>query len=199
MNGLKTPMPMIEKNSTLAKQVFSALQTLIAEVSGIKLQARDHEQLIRQATTLANELGIDDINKLAPHLKHNKAALQQLVELITTHETSFFRDQIQFDFLESWLAKQPQRSNIIAWSSACATGEETYSISMLLDAADTVKTWKVIGTDISKRVLKLASHATYPKRESSGIKPQLYRTYCTIGHGPFSGFFSFKSEITRFV
>ena len=97
----------------------------------------------------------------------DKSEFQIMINLITTNETSFFREKNHFDYLKTILSfnkSEPLR----IWSAACSNGAEPYSIAMLL--SDTLKTkWEILATDINSDVLEYAKEAIYPIESSKNI------------------------------
>lgn len=114
---------------------------------------------------------------------------QLAIDLLTTNETYFFRESKHFDFLREKAAAARHRTQAFrVWSAACSSGEEPYSMAMVLD--DTLlgtTPWEVLGTDISTHVLQGAARALYPM-ERARLMPQAYlRKYCLKGTGEHEG------------
>ncbi|XZG70952.1 CheR family methyltransferase [Chitinibacteraceae bacterium HSL-7] len=106
------------------------------------------------------------------------------IDLLTTHETFFFREPRHFEWLRQWVSRQSRSVRI--WSAACSTGEEVWSLAMLLaDAAPAG--WHILGSDISTRVLALAQRAHYPMNRIEGIPEGLLHRFCLKGVGPQAG------------
>src|SRR5690606_31256449 len=92
----------------------------------------------------------DDFRLLQPR----KDELQVAVDLLTTHETSFFREPRHFEFLSRTILAERRRGPLRVWSAACSSGEEPYSVAMLLADKLGWTGWEVLGSDISTRVLE---------------------------------------------
>lgn len=109
--------------------------------------------------------------------------VQAAVDLLTTNETYFFREPKHFDLLrERALAARGQGQGFRVWSAACSSGEECYSIAMVLDdCLGNTMPWEIIGTDICTRVLRKASAAHYPLDRARHIPPEYLRKYCLKG------------------
>ncbi len=108
--------------------------------------------------------------------------LQEAVDALTTNETHFFREPKHFDFLRQRLLPARQAGRALrVWSAACSSGEEPYSIAMVLDEALGREPWEVLGSDISTRVLERARSGLFPIERMAEIpKPYLSR-YCLKG------------------
>jgi len=106
-------------------------------------------------------------------LKYNRNKEQELMDImdvLTTNETYFFRESLQLKaFSQEVIPELIKRKSVIRnrslriWSAGCSTGEEPYTIAMLLSTIPELYDWKIeiIGTDISQRVLQKARRAVY--------------------------------------
>lgn len=125
---------------------------------------------------------------------------QIVVDLMTTNETSFFREEKHFSYLQhTILPTYGKGAPVLVWSAASATGEEAYSLAMLL--ADVVggDQWQVVGSDISQRVLVFAQRALYPMRKCNRIGTAYLNQYCLRGTGEYEGHFLIHRDIRRHV
>ena len=120
----------------------------------------------------------------------------RMLDCLTTNETHFFREPKHFDCLNrvvfpDWKAqaaarRMPQR--VRAWSAACSTGEEPYSLAMtMLDAFPTGWQLEVLASDLSTRVLRSAEQATWPIDRASEIPDHHCKQYMLQGVGPEAG------------
>ncbi|MDZ5474109.1 protein-glutamate O-methyltransferase CheR [Bacillus sp. 31A1R] len=118
-------------------------------------------------------------------LEESKSEWDQLVELLTINETYFYREEKQLTVLRDYILPQHHQPLKI-WSAACSTGEEPYSLAIVLSQSD-VK-GQVTGTDINKRVLEAASNGVYNKRSLSfrRIPPQWLSTYFDESENEYS-------------
>lgn len=113
---------------------------------------------------------------------------QVTIDLLTTNETYFFREPKHFEFLgKEILPKWKERRALRVWSAASSTGEEAYSIAMLLDDILGSRPWEVFGSDISHRVLKIAQQGHYLQNRIDGIPKEYLRQYCLKGVGELAG------------
>jgi chemotaxis protein methyltransferase CheR len=121
-----------------------------------------------------------------------------------THETSFFRDRAPFESLRAVLADIVQRRakerQLTIWSAACASGQEPFSIAMVLQEhfRDVLATWRVriIATDFSEQILARAREGVYSELETNrGLSPALLQKYFR----PLQGRFSIVQECRQLV
>ena len=116
--------------------------------------------------------------------------LQTAIDLITTNETSFFREPAHFEFLKSALrAMRPVPLPFRAWSAAASSGEEAYTLAMVLADVLGQADWEIVGTDISTRVLARARKALYPMERAGPIPKDYLSRYCLKGNGKYEGMF----------
>jgi chemotaxis protein methyltransferase CheR len=115
------------------------------------------------------------------------AERQISIDLLTTNETYFFREPKHFDFLrDAVLPHANPRDRFRVWSAACSSGEEPYSIAMLLADRLAHKDWEIVGTDLSSRVLDDARKGLYDAVRTQGIPAEYLRRFCLKGTGPYA-------------
>lgn len=157
------------------------------------------------------------VSRLASRLRHRKVPsfreyyklvtdpqetdeLQAAIDLITTNETSFFREASHFDVLRSYLRSlRPVPMPFRVWSAAASSGEEAYSLAMVLSEALGGAEWNILGTDISTRVLERASKALYPIERSKTIPKDYLSKYCLKGQGRYQGMFLIERPLRNRV
>ncbi len=114
--------------------------------------------------------------------------VQMAVDLLTTNETYFFRESKHFDFLRAQaVAARNRMQPFRVWSAASSSGEEAYSIAMVLADCLGTTPWEVLGTDISTHVLEGAVRALYTMERARHIPPDYLRRYCLKGTGEQEG------------
>lgn len=125
---------------------------------------------------------------------------QIAVDLLTTNETYFFREPKHFSFLEKEILPKWKRGKPLRlWSAASSTGEEAYSIAMLLDDMLGNKPWEIFGSDISSRVLQKARQGHYVQNRIDGIPQEFLRKYCLKGTGEHEGTLLIDKQIRQRV
>lgn len=122
------------------------------------------------------------------------------IDLLTTNETYFFREAKHFDFmLETILAQHQPGKPFRVWSAASSSGEEAYTIAMLLADYTKINDWEIIGTDISSRILEKARNGLYPLNASEKIPQHLLKKYCLKGSDDFEGFLLIEPKLRKQV
>lgn len=131
--------------------------------------------------------------------------LQVMLDCLTTNETYFFREPAHFDFLGNELSKMPgveSGSKVRVWSAACSSGEEVYTLAMVMAEKMGARPWEIVGSDINQEVLRRARAGHYTMERISGIDEALLRKYCLKGTGPQDGTFLIGDKLrenTKFV
>lgn len=117
------------------------------------------------------------------------AELQTAIDLLTTNETYFFREPQHFEFLAREVLPGVRPGvTFRAWSAASSTGEEAYSIAMvLMERLGEAAPWEVFGSDINSQVIEQARSATYPTARNEGIPADYLRRFCLRGTGAMAG------------
>lgn len=125
---------------------------------------------------------------------------QEIFDCITTNETFFFREKAHFDFLcESVFPLFQCRKDIRIWSAASSSGEEVYSLAMMLASYFGLTGWELVGSDINRHVLAQAQRGHYPLQRNEGIPEQLLSRYCLKGTGRYEGTFLIKKNLREKV
>ncbi|PCI28416.1 MAG: chemotaxis protein [SAR324 cluster bacterium] len=158
----------------LQQYEFEKLRDLLASVCGIVLKA-DQDYLVEtRLTELANEIGVANFGELHRAIIMDESLLSQVVDLMTTNETLWFRDDscwatLEHSILPSLIERLHQgQRNIRIWSAACSTGQEPYSLVILIreilekqGRPDLLNRFELVGTDISNAALYLAQKGCY--------------------------------------
>ena len=170
--------------ATLSELEFSQFQKLIYQLAGISLSPAKNALVSGRLAKRLPHYGLysfGDYFKLLSSGQNNDE-LQVLVDLLTTNETYFFREPKHFDFLRNHvLSGHKPGQNFRVWSAACSSGEEAYSIAMVLADHLGDAPWEVVASDISTRVLARARTGHYPMDRIDGISGEHLSRYCLKG------------------
>jgi chemotaxis protein methyltransferase CheR len=154
---------------------FQYVQQLLRERSGIVLEPGKEYLLETRLLPLVRQEKLDSISALVARLRQpsNQRLVKQVVEAMTTNETSFFRDYHPFETLRSTLLPELARRRaaerrLSIWCGAASTGQEPYSLAMLVkELGATFSGWKIeiVATDLSGDVLERAREGLYSQLE----------------------------------
>ncbi|MED5621993.1 CheR family methyltransferase [Ideonella sp. BN130291] len=116
------------------------------------------------------------------------AEAQVAIDLLTTNETYFFREPKHFELLRRLATEAAAQGRALrVWSAASSSGEEAYSIAMVLADCMGSAPWEVLGSDISQRVLQRARTGHYMMERARHIPPAYLKRYCLRGTGTQEG------------
>lgn len=172
--------------ATLSNSDFTDLCEFIYNQCGIKLSPAKKTMLESRLQKRLVCLEIDSFADYCRYLFSERGIKQELtdmIDVVTTNKTDFFREPAHFRFLEHEaipaLIKQSYSPCIKVWSSACSTGQEAYTVAMLMmEMSESLSfDFGVLGTDISTRVLAQALNATYPAHEVEPIPMHFRKKY----------------------
>lgn len=193
---------MLEKAHILpSDQEFIAFQKLILEKIGIFLPLSKKALLMNR---LWKRLSAHQFNNYHEYYcfivgKKGGHELNLALELMTTNETYFFREQKHFDYLADTILPQiKSRDTLRVWSAAASTGEEPYSIAMLL-AERCVASWELLCSDVNSQVIEHAKIGIYPDVRVQNIPENYLRRFCRKGSGPQEGFVRVVAELRERV
>ncbi len=186
-----------EKNIT--EHEFNKFSALIYEKAGINLHFGKKQLLQSRITKVLRKRNIptfEDYYRIVLADKTNEEMVQ-LIDLISTNVTYFFREEQHFEFLkEVWYPENKNNQNIVrCWSSACSTGEEPYTISIVLnDLLGDPQKYEIMASDISTKVLSIAQKGAYSIDKVEAMAPSMLKKYFLKGNADAEGFVMVKKE-----
>ena len=145
---------------------FEYLRRLIMEHTSIQITEMKREMVYGRVSRRLRQLGLQSFAEYCELLQgENNDEIGHLINAITTNLTSFFRERHHFDYLRDTVIPTLKQTNearrrIRIWSAGCSSGEEAYSIAMILcDAQPMFQGWdvKILATDIDTRMLEKAN------------------------------------------
>jgi chemotaxis protein methyltransferase CheR len=160
----------------------------IEALSGIAITHEKSYLLETRLIPLAKAASCNSVDELISHIKQTKSKelITSMIELMTTNESSFFRDRNPFEILKNevipnLLLKNPHQK-IKIWCAACSSGQEPYSIAMLIkeNFPDKVHLFDILASDINDTIVKKAQKGIYTQFEiQRGLPIQLLLKYFT--------------------
>ena len=176
----------------LTDREFALFQRLIHRQTGIFLPAAKKALVVARLSRRLHALGLRSFGAYFEQVERDAAEHTVMLDSICTNETRFFREPRQFEFLETevlprWRQRGEQGlmpKRIRAWSAACSTGEEPYSLAMLLRTHFPLADgWSVeiLASDLSTKVLAAAREAVWPIERAADIPAGYRRAYMLRG------------------
>lgn len=170
---------------------FNQFQHFIFESAGITLPDSKQALVSGRLAKRLNHYHLDSYGAYFKLLRDPSAAseIQVAIDLLTTNETYFFREPTHFEFLkEQAITARGRAAPFRVWSAASSSGEEAYSIAMVLsDCLEGRGTWEVFGSDISSRVLQGARRAHYSMERARNIPVNYLQHFCMRGIEEYKG------------
>jgi len=181
---------------------FARFQQLVLKATGINLSDQKRALVVGRLGSRLRHRKADSFSTYYKILQdpHEGDELQAAIDLITTNETSFFREIDHFRVLrEHILGLRPVPFPFRVWSAASSSGEEAYTIAMVLADLLGSAEWQVLGTDISTRVLERARKGLYPMERAATIPADYLRRFCLKGQDKHEGLFLMSRQIRERV
>ena len=182
----------------ISPKEFVRFQTLIYRESGIWLSDAKTALLTGRLSRRLRALGLDNFLEYYKLVTMDDKERQTMVDAITTNETHFFREPAHFQFLEQQVlpgwrvsaeaGRRPRRIRV--WSAGCSTGQEAYSLAMILvDRFPPDQGWSVeiVATDLSRRVLAIAEEGIWAFDKAREIPQHYLRAFMLKGFGQNEG------------
>jgi chemotaxis protein methyltransferase CheR len=194
----------------LTQADFEKLSRLIYEQSGIALHEGKKDLVRARLGKRLREGKFKSFRDYYQFVVQDESGeeLVSLLDSISTNLTSFFREQVHFDFLQTdllprWRAARPGRDKTLhIWSAGCSSGEEVYSIAItLLESLGTPEKWKIriLASDISTRVLKKAAAGTYETERVRTLPPAIVKKYFLRGENNWRDHVKIKNSLKELV
>jgi chemotaxis protein methyltransferase CheR len=172
---------------SLSPQLFAVFSQLIEEVCGAHYGPGNRDLLVAKLEAHALDLGYNDLLDYFYWLRYDDLGgigLQRLVEAIQVHETYFFRELAPLaQLVDGHLTEVIRtRGHARVWSAACSTGEEPFTLAMLLDDRRLLDQVELVASDLSATAVARASTGRHGRRAlRDGHPPQLAQRYLEVG------------------
>jgi chemotaxis protein methyltransferase CheR len=169
---------------------FAQFQALLRGITGIHLSEFKKTLLVARLAPLLRARKARTFTDYYKIIRHplETEELQLAISHLTTNETFFFREPEHFHIMRDFIASlRPVPMPFRVWSAASSSGEEAYSIAMVLADVLGGAKWEVIGSDISTRVLDRARAGLYPLERNGGIPKDYLHRFCLKGQGAQDG------------
>ncbi|MCP4500494.1 MAG: protein-glutamate O-methyltransferase CheR [Deltaproteobacteria bacterium] len=188
----------------LSPSQFQTITDLMFRQTGIQL-SKEKQMLVKgRLVGRLHHLGLRTFEEYFKYLSSNLSEVHFVVGAVTTHYTSFFREAHHFRQLVTEIVPRQQKKtrsrSLRVWSAGCSTGEEAYTVAMVLDDALGVKCrLEVVGTDVSKASVQKAKNGVYSASEVRGIPRGHRQTYLQSGTGGNRGTFRVAPQLRAMV
>ncbi|QWR78735.1 CheR family methyltransferase [Candidatus Magnetomonas plexicatena] len=180
------------KRASLTDKEFRRLGDFVHSEVGIKMPDIKKTMLEARLQKRLKALGFDTFNQYIEYVfspKGRDAEIINFIDVVTTNKTDFFREPNHFEYLTSTALPTLIRTHgagvrrkLMVWSAGCSTGEEPYTLTMVLDnyglkQYNGVFSFTLIATDISSRVLEKAQSGVYEEEKVAPIPMEMKKRY----------------------
>lgn len=194
----------LSHDPTLPAPVIQRLQALAGERLG--LESREGKELLisNRAGRHMRQLGISNPTEYLRRVESDPAGetARELLDLLTTNHTAFWREPSHFRWFASYLSGLPSSRTITVWCAAASTGEEPYTLAMVAHeamGASASGRVRILATDVSTRVLETAGQGIYSKERVSTLPDGYKEKYFEQGRGRSRDHLRVKTEIREMV
>jgi chemotaxis protein methyltransferase CheR len=201
---------MSHHEATISNADFGRLRRLIYEESGINLNSDKKTMLELRIKRRMRTLNLNSYAEYCEYLfgsRGQKEEVVHLIDVVTTNKTDFFREPAHFELLvqrvipDVWTGSQ-SGGELSVWSAACSTGEEPYTLAMVLSeyaSAHPGFRFRILATDVSMTVLAKAKLGVYSLEAAGPVSRNLQRKYFMRSRDPESESVRVVPELRRLV
>jgi len=178
----------LDIESSISERILQQIYKLLFEEYGVDFSQYKKTTIIRRIERRMAALKMENLKDYLDHILLSKEEISNLYHDILIGVTAFFRDKEAFEslktYVEAFVAKKEQGEEIRFWSIACSTGEEAYSLTIMLYEilGDKVAKYKIkiFATDIDDESLKFARAGVYSETSLDGVDKRLIQKYFSI-------------------
>ncbi|MCW9705393.1 CheR family methyltransferase [Fodinibius salsisoli] len=163
---------------------FETIQSKIYDYCGINLHEGKQALVRSRLMKRIRKLELRGFSHYIEFLERDTSGEEflALVDVLTTNKTSFFRESQHFDFIVENVLPKINGRQVKWWSAGCSSGEEPVSCSIVLQEQNiNARAVKILGTDISRDVIRKAKRGIYPANRIKNISPSIVKKYFNSG------------------
>jgi len=151
----------------------------IKRKTGIDLSLYKEAQMKRRLTSLYEKKGFPSFQEFFQALSADKVLLNEFLDRMTINVSEFYRNAKRWEVLEKKILPQLLAANkrLSIWSAACSTGEEPYTIAMILSKFMPLSQVKILATDIDDNAIARAKIGMYPERSLNEVPPEMKKRF----------------------
>ncbi len=197
---------------TMSDSEFMHLSRYIHNQCGINLTPNKKLMLSTRLNTRLKQLGMKEFTQYYDYLqgdREDKSEFYKMLDAVTINKTEFFREAEHFNILTNSVLPEllkmsfvKNRNSINFWSAGCATGEEPYTLAMVLAeffSKARATGFSILATDISSKALATAADAIYKEETAGSIPAEIKQKYLLRGKGPRKGYVRITEELRKYV
>ena len=161
---------------------YEYLKKEVYALTKIDLNAYKEKQMKRRIDSLISKNKIDGYKNYVDAIKKDSKLFEEFVNYLTINVSEFWRNPDQWKVLEENVIPELMKlsgKNLKIWSAACSTGDEPYSLVMLLSKFVPLSNIKILATDIDKQVIEKAKAGLYNEKSIASVPDDLKKKYFT--------------------
>ena len=177
----------LEVSPALGARDFEQIRQLAHGTFGLDLKPGKEELVSARLRRLLRKGGFRSFQDYYRHILEDRSgvALAAMIDALATNHTAFLREPDHFTFLrEEVLPALGTRETVEVWCAACSTGEEVWTLAMILNETFPQRRISIVASDISNKALEAAQTAEYTPDRCQGIPAMWLSRYFTPGKGP---------------
>lgn len=158
---------------------YEHFKKVVLTLSGIDLNAYKERQMKRRINALIRKNDADSYNDFIDLIKKDKDKYEEFINYLTINVSEFYRNPNQWETLEKEIFPflLDGKRTLSIWSAACSTGDEPYSVAMVLSKFLPLSQIKILATDIDKEILEKAKAGIYSAKSVANIPPDMKQKY----------------------
>jgi chemotaxis protein methyltransferase CheR len=170
----------------------------IKKLTGIDLSLYKEAQMKRRLTTLRQRKGHDSFASYFNAVSKDKSLLAEFLDRMTINVSEFMRNPNRWSVLEDRFLPEllAESRKLKCWSAACSTGEEPYSLAMILAKLGALREARIAATDIDDNALAKARLGIYPERSLKDVPPPILKAYFEPSGESFAVIEEIKKQVT---
>jgi chemotaxis protein methyltransferase CheR len=185
---------------------FQKISQIVYAFSGIRLNQGKEELVRSRLIKRLRALGIKSFSAYLRYVSEDRSSLElrSMIDALTTNKTSFFREKQHFEYMRTQILPELKKRNtgVRVWSAGCSSGEEPYSIAMLIrdEWSEFCNTnVRILATDISERMLTKARSGEYEKENLQDVPPAYLLKYFVSSHNGTSKTYGVHESVRKMV
>ena len=205
---LKKEIVQGKRDYSFSDDDFNFLRGLVTRNTGIVLADHKRDMVYGRLCRRLRALNLNSFSDYCDLIRSgNDGELVELVNAITTNLTSFFREPHHFDYLSKTVIPQlaetkARTKQLRIWSAGCSTGEEPYSIAMVVrESLPATVSWdiRILATDLDSNCVSTANKGVYKEERVAGISRERLRRWFRRGVGSNAGLVKVNPELQRMI
>lgn len=186
---------------SLSSASLRMIQDWLYETAGIVITAQKSAMVVSRLWRRVEALGLNDFDAYLAYVfsEEGTAERSEMLDRLTTNETYFFREPAHFARLREQILPSLKERPARIWCAAASTGEEPYSLAMVLADQLGLDDWQLVASDICGRALSQASRGLYRLERLELLPVDYLKRYCRRGTGAYQGMMMVDRELRERV